>query len=176
MPIIITEAGRDFAPAPEGVHLAVCCDVVEMNGVRTAFGVKDLLSIRWQIDELNPEFEEPGYGPQPYLVTRRYTRSLDVKSNLRRDLVSWRGRQFTREEMKAGFDVERLIGANCQLQIQHVTKPDVDKTYANVINVMPPPKGAARITVSDAYVRVKDRDQRDPDERHADEDDDPIPF
>lgn len=149
MPIIArdTSGGKDFVPAPEGLHAAVCVDVVDLGMVKSElFGTKHKIYIAWQIDEL-------GDDGKPYLVIKRYTLSLHKKSNLTKDLQTWRGREFTDEERK-GFDVEKLLGVNCQLQIFH--NKTHDAVYANVQVVLPASKGAPKL-VSRDYERVKDR-------------------
>jgi len=61
-------------------------------------------------------------------------------SNLRRDLESWRGRAFTEAERKA-FDVEKLIGVNCQLSLKHNVSKSTGRPYAQVTVVLPAVKG-----------------------------------
>jgi hypothetical protein len=143
--------GQSFQPAPEGTHQAVCVDVVDKGLLETTWqGVvskKHKIDVAWQIGENR----EDG---KPFLVFKRYTLSLGEKANLRKDLESWRGKKFTREE-EAGFDVEMLIGANCLLNILHNVSGD--KTYANVQAVSPLIKGMAKIAARE-YVRVQDRD------------------
>lgn len=144
MAIIATagEAGN-FTPAPEGVHQAVCADVVDL-GMIPGFGgkVQHKVCIVWQIDELRDD-------KQRFLLFKRYTLSLNEKANLRKDLEAWRGRAFTREE-EMGFDVEKLIGANCMANVQHRASKD-GKTYANVVSLMPLPKAMkdAKLSVLD---------------------------
>jgi len=82
---------------------------------------------------------------------------LHEKSALRKDLESWRGKKFTRDE-EMGFDIERLIGVNCLLNITH--NEVGDRTYANIVSIMPLAKGMRPITVRE-YVRKVDR-QPDP--------------
>ncbi len=139
---IIATAGADsanYTPAPEGVHQAVCVDVIDKGMVETkGFDgkppkKKHMVSIAWQIDELRDDGKR-------YVVHRRYTLSLNEKATLRKDLESWRGKKFSREE-EMGFDVEKLIGVNCMLNIQH--NQSGEKTYANVVSVMPLHKSLA---------------------------------
>lgn len=152
MPIIAT-AGADsgnFTPAPEGVHQAVCVDVIDKGMVETkGFDgkppkKKHMVSIAWQIDELRDDNKR-------FVVYRRYTLSLNEKATLRKDLESWRGRKFTHDE-EMGFDVESVIGANCMLNIQHNTVGE--KVYANVVAVMPLHKSLQKHKLEPlAYVR-----------------------
>jgi hypothetical protein len=78
----------------------------------------------------------------PHVVSKKYTMSLNEKANLRKDLQSWRGRTFAPEELE-GFDITKLMGANCMIQIIH-THAD-NKIYANVASITPLYKGISRV-------------------------------
>lgn len=153
---------RTFEPAPEGSHQGVCVDVIDLGILDVNWLGKSKkqhkINLAWQIAERR----EDG---KPFLVFKRYTLSLGEKANLRKDLESWRGRAFTREE-ELGFDVESVLGANCLLNIQH--NHVGDRTYANVVSVMPLLKGMSKMTVTD-YVRKQDR--TDAEQRHVSDDD-----
>jgi len=128
--------GKVFTPAPAGPHQAVCVDVIDKGMHPNKFNPgKDQhkIDIAWQIDERRDD-------GKPYLVYKRYTLSLHEKATLRHDLESWRGAPFMPD---AGFDVESIIGANCLINIQHNTVGD--RTYANVVSVMPLVKGMAKL-------------------------------
>jgi hypothetical protein len=134
MPLVIKEQEAHFEPAPPGLHQAVCVDVVDLGLVDTKFGPKRKLKIIWQLAMKNKQGER-------FQARASYTQSLMEGSNLRRDLESWRGRSFTEEERK-GFDVEKLIGVNCQLSLKHNISKSTGRTYAQVTVVLPPVKGA----------------------------------
>jgi hypothetical protein len=74
----------------------------------------------------------------PRGISKRYTLSLNEKASLRKDLQSWRGKPFTSAEL-AGFDVSRLIGANCLLSVLHQDRAGA--TYANISTISSLPKG-----------------------------------
>jgi hypothetical protein len=148
MPIIVKDNRKDFAPAPEGLHQAVCVDVIDKGLQETQWGPKQKLEIRWQIDQLN---QETG---RPFLVIKSYTASLNEKAQLCKDLEAWRGKKFTKEE-RDGFDVEKLIGQNCQLQVVQ-NMVENGNVYANVQAVVPLGKGMTKIQSMD-YVRIQDR-------------------
>lgn len=137
--------GSDFVPAPEGVWSAVCVDVVDLGIVDSVFGKKHKLKIVWEIDQKM----EDG---RPFLCQKRYNVSLHEKSTLAKDIKSWRGRPFTPEEFK-GFDIDKIIGAPCQLVIQHSENEGV--TYANIMTIMKADK--IKLKPSGTYIRVKDR-------------------
>jgi hypothetical protein len=83
----------------------------------------------------------PEKGEQPCIIDKEYTLSLADKANLRKDLQSWRGKAFTDEEAEA-FDITKLLGVPCMLNIIHVQgKKDPTKTYQAIGSVSPMPKG-----------------------------------
>ena len=112
MAIIAREPeGKNFTPAPEGIHVAACCDVVDLGMADHGFGEKHYVELRFQLEDA----DEAG---RRFLVRRRYTLSLGEKATLRKDLETWRGRKFNKQEL-AGFDLERLIGIGAQVQVVH---------------------------------------------------------
>lgn len=162
MPIIAKGDSKEFTPAPDGVHQGVCVDVIDKGILETTYGGKTKkqhkIVIAWQIDEKRDDGKR-------FLVFKRYTLSLNEKATLRKDLEAWRGRAFTREE-EMGFDVENVLGVNCLLNIQH--NQVADKTYANVVSIMPLVKGMSRMSAVD-YVREVDRapEQQGPEHEDA---------
>jgi hypothetical protein len=151
VPIIATAGEqREFTPAPAGLHQAVCVDVVDLGMLEVTYGGKTKqqhkVRVVWQIDEAMDDDKR-------FIVQKRYTLSLSEKATLRKDLESWRGKPFTRDE-EMGFDLERLIGVNCFLNVVHASRDG--KTYANVASVVPLKRGMPTIAAEN-YVRVKDR-------------------
>jgi hypothetical protein len=162
-----------FKPAPEGLHQGVCCDIWEPWTETSPFhgGLVDKTRIVWQIAEQD---EEHG---QPFEVSQIYTLSLHEKAKLCGHLESWRGRKFTEAE-KREFDLEVLLGVNCQLQVVHVIKDD-GRVFANVQAIVPLGKGQTKLRVAGDFVRRKDRkdsasvsDGTGP----VDQNDDDVPF
>jgi len=160
MPYIVKDSKKDYTPAPEGLHQAVCIDVVDLGIQKTQFGDQVKIEVRWVIEEIDPKTQKQ------YMVLRRFTPSLHKKASLRAVLESWRGRKFTDEELK-GFDIEKLIGANCQLQVCHNISSDGD-TYANVQACVPIAKNAPKMAIPQDYIRVAEREHRAELERHPD--------
>lgn len=157
MPIIAKSNGDggNFQPAPAGVHQAVCVDVVDLGILEVTYKGETKrqhkVNLAWQINEDRDD-------GKPFLVFKRYTLSLHEKAGLRKDLESWRGKKFTRDE-ELGFDVETIIGTNCLLNITH--NQQGDKTYANVVSIMPLAKGMPTLSARD-YVRKVDRTDETP--------------
>ena len=149
MSLVLTETGGKYTPAPEGLHPAVCVDVADLGMQQTQWGLKHKVDVYWEIEEIKPK------DGSPFVVRNRFTASLNEKATLRKLLEVWRGRKFTAQELR-GFDLENLIGANCQVNVTHRTLDD-GKTYANVTAVVPAARGQ-KLVPSASYVRVKDRE------------------
>jgi hypothetical protein len=138
---------KEYENPPVGLHAAVCCDVEDIGLQETQFGKKHQVRITWQLGELKSD------GTR-HLASKRYNASLDKRAVLCSDLESWRGRPFTREEVKR-VDLEALIGKPCTLQlVENVGREG--GTFVNVATVMPLAKGFETLRV-DGYVRRKDR-------------------
>lgn len=150
-------------PAPEGTHQAVCVDVIDLGKVPNKFkdgALQHKINLAWQINELRDDGKR-------FLVYKRYTLSLHEKATLRKDLESWRGKPF--EESELPFDIERLIGANCLLNVIH------NGNFANVSSVMAPMKGMPKLEAQD-YVRKAKEEDFDQTAAEAQVEVDEIPF
>jgi hypothetical protein len=124
------------------MHDAICYMVVDLgtqyNDMWSTFQHKVLIG--WEITNERIEIEKDGEKRNmPRVVSNQYTMSIGEKATLRKDLVSWRGRDFTAEE-ELGFDISKLLSVNCQLQIIHKDKKKGGK-FAKVNMVLPPKTG-----------------------------------
>lgn len=135
-----------FDPPPEGLHRAVCVDMVNLGWVETAFGLKEKCQLVFELDCLTKD-------GKPFLAMKKYTASLHEKSVLHKDLKSWRGRAFTREEL-SGFNLEVVVGVPCQVLIQHNENDGV--VYGNITTILKADPERA-LAPSGGYVRKKDR-------------------
>lgn len=178
---VVKGSSKAFIPAPEGTHQAVCVDVVDMPEQETPWGPKDKLRITWQIEQRVTEEDfynfhgrHPSVDESKMLVGKRYAISQfftasfgtpSKPSNLRKTFQSWRGSKVTPEEDQNGFDFEKMIGANCMLQVIH-NEPTPGKLYANVVAIMPIHKSTPKMAPED-YVRAKDREKKEDPKRSA---------
>ncbi len=138
--------GQDFEPITAGVHHAVCSKIYDLGTHHYEWKGKETeahkILITWEVPG---EIIEIDGEDVPRIISREYTLSLSNKSNLRPALEAWRGKKFSEKELQ-GFNVEKLLGANCQLQVVHVKKED--RTYGNIAAIMSLPKGTKKL---DAY-------------------------
>ena len=151
--VAASDPGRTFTPAPAGPQPAVCSAVFDI-GEEWSEKYNKLshkVVIFWELAEAM----EDG---RPFMLSCKYTASLSEKANLRRDLEAWRGRAFTSDELK-GFDLAKLVGVNCTLNVMHQTGTD-GKVRAVVKGVMPSIKGAAKMTVTSTDIPQWAQDQR----------------
>lgn len=104
-------------PIPTGMQQAVCAMVCDIGTHRGEYqgtpNERHQIVIIWELEEKKTLGQ---YAGEPFQASKFYTKSIGKKSKLRADIQSWRGKPFTEEELK-GFDLEKLIGANCFLNI-----------------------------------------------------------
>lgn len=148
---VATSNSKSFPITPAGVQHAVAISVIDIGTQPPSgnFPARRKVMIAWELpNEKIPVKSADGLATieMPRVISKDYTLSTDKKATLRNDLKSWRGRDFTAEEIKA-FDIQSVIGANCLLNVIHVTKekPDGPKTYANVGGLMPLAKGMPKL-------------------------------
>lgn len=136
--IVSANEGGSYTPIEEGTYIALCFGLVDIGDVYSE-----------KFDKAVPKFmilwELVGAGTitvdgREYnrSVSNSYSKSLSPKSNLRKDLRAWRGREFTDEELKR-FDMVNILSAPCQIQIINATSNG--KTYSNIAAIMNLPKG-----------------------------------
>lgn len=142
--MIIKEQNKSsIEPIPAGISQAIFAQVIDLgtHEVKVLPNSKDIKKARkvliaWELPFETYKSED---GEKRRRINKRYTASLHKKASLRAMLESARGKPFSDADLKAGFDISKVIGVNCQLNIVHAA---VDgKTYANVSNVVPLGKG-----------------------------------
>ncbi len=128
--------GGDFQPAPEGTHVARCIELIDIGTHHGEYQgeptVRNQVIVRWELP--NETIDSDG-KPEPMLVSKFYTNSLGEKANLRKDLVAWRGKEFTTQELM-GFDLQNILGKPCLVTVVHN-----EKRKAKVTAVSGLPKG-----------------------------------
>ena len=131
--VLESKAGGDFKPHPEGIHPAVCVDVIDLGLVETEWqGQRRLVRKVRLVMETEQENEEG----KKCIITKTFTASLHPKAKLPDFLGKWRGRPVLPGE---NIDLEKLIGACCTLVISHQQNM-VGRTYASIDAVSKPTK------------------------------------
>lgn len=112
MPIMIKE--KTGPQVPVGTHIAICFRIVDLGTQPdSGFGEKEKVVVFW---ELPHERVIVDGIEKPMGISKFYTKSLGKRANLRKDLVAWRGREFTKEELD-GFDLKNILGKACQVSV-----------------------------------------------------------
>lgn len=106
------DSGGDFKQPPLGTHLGRCIGVIDMGTQHSELydETKRKVVVRW---ELPTELMDDG---RPFICQKFYTQSLNEKSTLYADLVNWRGKEFTPEEL-SGFDAKNILDKTCMLSL-----------------------------------------------------------
>ncbi|HRW25722.1 MAG TPA: hypothetical protein P5298_15045 [Spirochaetia bacterium] len=132
--MIVSKNPVDYEPLPTGLQPAICIAVYDL-GLQKGYmdKIQHKLVILW---ELEARRETDG---EHFLATKKYTACLDERATLTADLQSWRGRAFTPEELQ-GFDLDKILGKPCQLNLVQVTKANGDP-FVEVAAVLPPLRG-----------------------------------
>lgn len=158
MSLTVSETGgKEFPILDEGSYVAICNMLVDLGlqfNERYGNSSRKVL-IGWELPE---ETIEINGELVPRTISQRYTASLNEKSILRRDLIAWRGRDFTPQELEE-FNLRNIVGAPCLLQVVH--REYNGKKYANMASIMTLPKGMARPKLTSEPV-VYDIDEDEP--------------
>lgn len=133
---------RELIPA--GNYVARCYQMIHIGTIMESYmGEAKLLNkvrIGWELPTEKRVFKEEN-GEQPFVISKEYTLSLNEKSNLRKILASWRGKDFTEKEAKS-FDITALVGKPCLLNVIHKHGvADPSKIYEDIASITPVPKG-----------------------------------
>ena len=147
----VKEQNREKVPS--GTHIARCYSMVHIGTVTWEYlgEVKETDKVRISF-EIPAELREFKPGEmEPMVISKEYTLSMHEKSNLRKDLESWRGKSFTESEAR-DFDILNLIGVACSLGVIHRENKS-GNVYANISSLSGLPKGVkAEKGINDIFI------------------------
>ncbi len=143
MSIIATNTAQQRELIPAGNYIARCYQMIHIGTIQELImgEVKTVNKVRigWELPEERRVFKTEN-GEQPFVISKEFTLSMHEKSNLRKTLASWRGKDFSEDEVKA-FDITKLLGVPCMLNVIHKQgKRDPSKSYEEIAGVTPLPK------------------------------------
>lgn len=139
-----------FESHPAGQYRACLVDSTDLKIIHTKFGDKEAFRLVFETELRRPD------GSAWCVWSKPLTPSLAEKSNLRKILRSWLGRDLEEGE---GIDTETLIGRPALVVVAHEVRDGT--TYANLIAVLPD-NAPNPVTPSGSYTRVKDREEKAP--------------
>ena len=137
--------GNDFEQLSAGEHLGVCYRIVDLGTREEQYKEnppkkRTLIHVTWETQE---ELMEDG---RPFATGRSYTASLNENATFYKDLVTWRGKPFSEEELK-GFDVSKMLGVPANIHIEHN-----DDGKPRIKNIFKPDNFKRTETINAAFV------------------------
>jgi hypothetical protein len=114
---------KEFEIPDEGLHNATITEVKDLGTIKTAFGDKHRVMIRYRTDQHDSKGE-------PLTVIETFNAVLSRGSRLAGTIES-----LTGERPSHQFDLEELVGWTGQIVVQH-TEAANGRTYANVTSTL----------------------------------------
>ena len=135
------DEGSNFIPVPPGMHLARCYRIVDLGTQESTYmgNVKHVPRVMFQFEvhsedaQGHPLLTSAG---DPMTVSKTFTLTLAEKSTLRKDLQTWRGKEFSSEELR-GFELKNVLGQWAMITVAE--NESNGKTYTNIANINPVP-------------------------------------
>lgn len=141
---LTVKAGSEssFVPVPPGTHLARCYRIIDLGTQKSEYMGKTRyqpkVMIQFEVhgedDRGNPLVTPKG---EPMSISKNYTASLSEMATLRTDLKSWRGRDFTPEELRS-FELKNILGVFAMISVATELGRD-GKEYTNIGAIMQVP-------------------------------------
>ena len=138
---ILKQTTSTFTLCPAGTHPARCYAMISLGtqpSNNPAF--KPTFKVVLQFELPNESIEVNGVK-KPMMTSHflsAYLGSVKKPSKANLFLTSWRGRPFTETEL-AGFDLSKVVGAPCLLNIVHEDRNGQPREV--IAGIMPLPKG-----------------------------------
>lgn len=150
--------GGEFTPVPQGMHLARCYRVIDLGTQESTYlgTVKKLPKVMLQF-EVHGEDENgdpivTGKG-EPMSISKNFTLSLAEMATLRKDLQTWRGKEFTEIEKK-GFEVKNVLGAWAMISVIKAMGNN-GKEYTNIAAIMSVPPAIKKAGMPKGHNELK---------------------
>lgn len=162
---LVAKDSGDFLTVPAGMHLARCYRIIDLGTQKSEYMGKEKylpkVMIQFEVhgedDQGNPLLTQDG---RPLSIAKSFTVTLSEKSNLRKDLQMWRGRDFTAQELR-GFELKNVLGAWAMLTVTHTESNG--KTYTNIAGINPVPANMKKAGMPEAVNEAKIFSIDDPD-------------
>ena len=150
--------GGEFTPVPQGMHLARCYRVIDLGTQESTYlgTVKKLPKVMLQF-EVHGEDESgdpivTGKG-EPMSISKNFTLSLAEMATLRKDLQTWRGREFTADELR-GFELKNVLGAWAMISVIKAMGNN-GKEYTNIAAIMSVPQAVKKAGMPQHHNELK---------------------
>ena len=132
------KAVSEIPAMEDGTYPAVCVGIVDLgeqyNATFKNFSEKILV-----IFEIPSETLEIDGEKKPRWLSKEFTASMGDKGNLKKFLISWRGKAFTDAELDGEYDITEMLGSSCLLQVLKEEKKD--RFFNNISAAIAMPSG-----------------------------------
>ena len=125
-----------FTQPPEGVHSALCVDVIDLGVVPTDFGPKHKVRLVFELEACM----EDG---RPFIVSKSFNASMHAKSSLNAFISKWRGKPVAEGET---IDLDKLLGASATLVLGAWVNGDKEGVGIDAVS-----KPTKKLTASGEY-------------------------
>ncbi len=157
----------EFKLVPPGLHLSRCYRLIDLGTHGREWNEQmkfsRWVSITWEIhgedSQGNPTTTASG---APLVISGEYNFSWNENSKLRRHIQGWRGTPWTDEEAQ-GFDLEKILGGWCMLNIIQKPSAKTGKMFANVDTISPVPAPMKKAGMPKEYNKIQLFRLADPD-------------
>ena len=164
--VIQASSGGGFTPVPPGMHLARCYRIIDLGTQQSEYmGVvrqQPKLMMQWEVhsedDAGNLLVTSKG---EPMTISKNYTVSLSENATLRKDLATWRGRDFTSDELK-GFELGNVLGHWAMISVGRAMGNN-GKEYTNITTINPVPPNIKKQGLPDGHNKTQMFVLNDPD-------------
>ena len=136
--IVKATSGGGYPPIEAGSYRAICYGIVVEGSFINPFSQKKQTKVRFMWELPDERILKDGED-LPRAISEEYTLTLGEQGNLRPMLDSWRGKQFTQEELE-GFDIENVLKAPCLITTM-LSMSKQGREYAKITAVGRLPKG-----------------------------------
>lgn len=136
--VVKDNGGTPIAPLEAGSYRAICYGIVVTGTtfIPTFGNSATKIIFLWELPDERVTIDGVD---KPRGISETYTLSLNEKSNMRKMLASWRGRDFTAEELQ-GFSLKKVLNAPCLVSTT-LMQSKQGKDFAKVSAVTKLPKG-----------------------------------
>jgi hypothetical protein len=149
--------GGSFTPVAPGMHLARCYRIVDLGTQKSDFQGKishlQKVMIQFEVhgedEKGNPLVTAKG---EPMSISKNFTLSLAEKATLRKDLVTWRGQEFTPDQLR-GFELKNVLGHWCMITAAKSIGGN-GKEYTNIVSINPVPSAIKRAGLPEGFNKL----------------------
>lgn len=128
----------DIPAMEDGTYPAVCVGIVDLgeqfNPTFKNFSEKILIIFEIPSEPLEIDGEK-----KPRWLSKEFTASMADKGNLKKFLISWRGKAFTDAELDGEYDITEMLGSSCLLQVLKEEKKE--RFFNNISAAIAMPTG-----------------------------------